>query len=103
LAIAARLVGADGTRLARYISLSKLTVRKPTAPLTVDLLISRLRQKVRPTDSIKTVRGACCVVGLGPYLSRAIAQAHRGSLEIRSTPDRGTRVKVCIPISDDEV
>jgi signal transduction histidine kinase len=39
------------------------------------------------------------VVGLGLYLSRAIAQAHRGRLEIRSTPDRGTRVNVYISIS----
>lgn len=40
-------------------------------------------------------------VGLGLYLSRAIAEAHGGTLEITSQPGRGTRVLVVIPIPED--
>lgn len=38
-------------------------------------------------------------VGLGLYLSRAIAEAHGGTLAIESRPDEGTRVQVTIPVS----
>lgn len=40
-------------------------------------------------------------VGLGLYLSRAIAEAHGGTLEVQSEPGRGTRVVVSIPLGDD--
>ena len=39
-------------------------------------------------------------VGLGLYLSRAIAEAHGGTLKISSSPGRGTRVLVSIPVPD---
>jgi signal transduction histidine kinase len=39
-------------------------------------------------------------VGLGLYLSRAIAEAHGGTLEIQSEPGEGTRIHVSIPIKD---
>jgi signal transduction histidine kinase len=37
-------------------------------------------------------------VGLGLYLSRAVAEAHSGSLEIQSSPGKGTTVLVKIPV-----
>jgi signal transduction histidine kinase len=40
-------------------------------------------------------------VGLGLYLSRVIAEAHGGRLEIDSTLGKGTRVTVRIPVADD--
>ena len=40
-------------------------------------------------------------VGLGLYLSRAIAEAHGGQLEIDSAPGEGTRVTVRIPVDAD--
>lgn len=36
--------------------------------------------------------------GVGLYLSRAIAEAHGGSLEIESKPGQGTQIRVSIPI-----
>lgn len=40
-------------------------------------------------------------VGLGLYLSRVIAEAHGGRLELASTPGEGTRVTVRLPIAVD--
>lgn len=40
-------------------------------------------------------------VGLGLYLSRVIAEAHGGSLELLSTPGEGTRAVVVLPIPAD--
>jgi signal transduction histidine kinase len=40
-------------------------------------------------------------VGLGLYLSRAIAEAHGGTLDIESAPGQGTTVSVRIPVPDD--
>lgn len=37
-------------------------------------------------------------VGLGLYLSRAIAEAHGGTLGIESAPGKGTKVQVKIPV-----
>jgi signal transduction histidine kinase len=38
--------------------------------------------------------------GLGLYLCRVIAQAHGGRLEITSTVNQGTEVKVVVPVSE---
>lgn len=40
-------------------------------------------------------------VGLGLYLSRAIAEAHGGTLDIASAPGQGTRILVRIPVPRD--
>jgi len=40
-------------------------------------------------------------VGLGLYLSRAIAEAHDGTLDIESFPAQGTMVRVRIPVPED--
>jgi signal transduction histidine kinase len=37
-------------------------------------------------------------VGLGLYLSRVIAEAHGGTLEIESAPGKGTTVRVSMPV-----
>ena len=52
--------------------------------------LSRLADLVYRAD-LSRQRGSGGV-GLGLYFSRAIAQAHGGRLEIRGTPDCGTRV-----------
>ncbi|MGD8957787.1 MAG: sensor histidine kinase, partial [Chromatiaceae bacterium] len=38
-------------------------------------------------------------VGLGLYLSRVIAEAHGGRLEVTSETGKGTKVQVVVPIS----
>ena len=38
-------------------------------------------------------------LGLGLVLARRIVEAHRGSLEVQSTPQRGTVARVCVPLA----
>jgi signal transduction histidine kinase len=41
-------------------------------------------------------------VGLGLYLSRAIAEAYGGTLALESGTGKGTRVMVKIPVADED-
>ena len=61
--------------------------------------ISRLTDPFYRADTSR--QRASGGVGLGLYLSRAIAEAHGGSLEIDSAPGQGTRVTLSVPVSDD--
>jgi signal transduction histidine kinase len=37
-------------------------------------------------------------VGLGLYLANRIAQAHGGRINVESTPGKGSRFKLCLPV-----
>jgi len=41
-------------------------------------------------------------VGLGLYIVKAVAEAHRGSVEVRSAPGQGSTFSLLLPIREDE-
>jgi signal transduction histidine kinase len=41
-------------------------------------------------------------LGLGLYLAREIAQAHGGTLEVQSTPGKGARFELALPLFEDD-
>lgn len=45
-----------------------------------------------------TTRGAAGSAGLGLTICLAIVQSHHGHIEVRSTPDQGTNVKILLPL-----
>jgi PAS domain S-box-containing protein len=50
-----------------------------------------------PFHSVGASKGPAQGLGLGLFIARAIAQAHRGDLEVDSTAERGTTFRVVLP------
>jgi signal transduction histidine kinase len=71
-----------------------LAVRNEGPDVAADQLSGLTAPCYRPDSSRQRESGG---VGLGLYLSRAIAEAHGATLTIESAPGQGTRVIVSIP------
>jgi signal transduction histidine kinase len=49
-------------------------------------------------EPLFSTRPASGGYGLGLALVRAIVEGHRGSIQVESTPDRGTSVRILLPV-----
>ncbi|MFJ5299089.1 sensor histidine kinase [Pseudomonas sp. NPDC088368] len=64
-------------------------------PIPEDMLASMFEPMIRGHQNQNEQHG----VGLGLYIVRAIAQGHRGTVDVTSSAENGTCFSVCIPIN----
>lgn len=67
-----------------------LSVEDDGCGMTEDFIRRFLFQPFHSTKS--------CGLGIGMYQSRMIVEAHRGMIQVESTPDEGTIFRVCLPL-----
>jgi PAS domain S-box-containing protein len=66
-----------------------------TGPGIASQEIPTLFERYRQSAATKNREGA----GLGLFIVKSLVDAHRGRVEVESTPGVGTRISVCLPIS----